>query len=107
MVDTNLRVILQQLEAEKSVDRATLIEAIRSAIESAMLRQKVKWLDGQPNARLSAFVKVPKTPDAVQTVSSRLDVNSPGRGFSSAARSFSSTTGSLPAGSMGVIDETT
>jgi N utilization substance protein A len=34
-VDTNLRVILQQLEAEKSVDRATLIEAIRSAIESA------------------------------------------------------------------------
>ncbi len=34
-MDTNLRVILQQLEAEKSVDRATLIEAIRSAIESA------------------------------------------------------------------------
>jgi len=34
-VDTNLRVILQQLEAEKSVDRNTLIEAIRSAIESA------------------------------------------------------------------------
>lgn len=34
-MDTNLRVILQQLEAEKSVDRETLIEAIRSAIESA------------------------------------------------------------------------
>jgi N utilization substance protein A len=34
-MDANLRVILQQLEAEKSVDRATLIEAIRSAIESA------------------------------------------------------------------------
>lgn len=34
-MDTNLRVILQQLEAEKSVDRSTLIEAIRSAIESA------------------------------------------------------------------------
>jgi N utilization substance protein A len=34
-VDTNLKVILQQLEAEKSVDRNTLIEAIRSAIESA------------------------------------------------------------------------
>jgi N utilization substance protein A len=34
-VDTNLRVILQQLEAEKSIDRATLLEAIRSAIESA------------------------------------------------------------------------
>lgn len=31
----DLRVILQQLEAEKSVDRDTLIEAIRSAIESA------------------------------------------------------------------------
>lgn len=35
MVDTNLRVILQQLEAEKNIDRDTLIEAIRSAIESA------------------------------------------------------------------------
>ncbi|HIJ65007.1 MAG TPA: transcription termination/antitermination protein NusA [Candidatus Hydrogenedentes bacterium] len=34
-MDTNLRVILQQLEAEKSVDRETLIEAIQSAIESA------------------------------------------------------------------------
>ncbi len=34
-MDANLRVILQQLEAEKSVDRTTLIEAIRSAIESA------------------------------------------------------------------------
>lgn len=34
MVD-NLKLILQQLEAEKSVDRNTLIEAIRSAIESA------------------------------------------------------------------------
>lgn len=34
-MDTNLRVILQQLEAEKSVNRETLIEAIRSAIESA------------------------------------------------------------------------
>jgi N utilization substance protein A len=31
----NLKVILQQLEAEKSIDRATLIEAIRSAIETA------------------------------------------------------------------------
>lgn len=31
----NLRLILQQLEAEKSVDHATLIEAIRSAIEMA------------------------------------------------------------------------
>ena len=34
-MDTNLRVILQQLEAEKSVNRHTLIEAIRSAIETA------------------------------------------------------------------------
>jgi len=34
-VETNLRVILQQLEAEKSIDRETLLEAIRSAIESA------------------------------------------------------------------------
>ena len=34
-VDPNLRVILQQLEAEKSIDRETLLEAIRSAIESA------------------------------------------------------------------------
>ncbi len=31
----DLRVILQQLEAEKSIDRDTLLEAIRSAIESA------------------------------------------------------------------------
>jgi transcription termination/antitermination protein NusA len=31
----NLKMILQQLEAEKSVDRATLLEAIRSAIETA------------------------------------------------------------------------
>lgn len=34
-MDKNLRVILQQLEAEKNVNRDTLIEAIRSAIESA------------------------------------------------------------------------
>jgi transcription termination/antitermination protein NusA len=34
-VDANLRVILQQLMAEKSIDRETLLEAIRSAIESA------------------------------------------------------------------------
>jgi len=34
-LDSNLRVILQQLEAEKNIDRETLIEAIRSAIESA------------------------------------------------------------------------
>lgn len=34
-MDANLRVILQQLMAEKSIDRDTLIEAIRSAIESA------------------------------------------------------------------------
>jgi len=34
-VESNLRVILQQLEAEKSVNRETLLEAIRSAIESA------------------------------------------------------------------------
>ncbi len=31
----NLKMILQQLEAEKSVDRETLVEAIRSAIETA------------------------------------------------------------------------
>jgi len=35
VLDANLQVILQQLQAEKSVDRETLIEAIRSAIESA------------------------------------------------------------------------
>jgi transcription termination/antitermination protein NusA len=35
MLNQNLNIILQQLEAEKSVDRNTLIEAIRSAIESA------------------------------------------------------------------------
>ena len=34
-MDTNLQVILQQLEAEKSIDRETLIEAIRVAMESA------------------------------------------------------------------------
>lgn len=34
-METNLKLILQQLEAEKSIDRATLLEAIRSAIESA------------------------------------------------------------------------
>ena len=34
-METNLRVILQQLEAEKSINRATLLEAIRSAIETA------------------------------------------------------------------------
>ncbi len=34
-MNQNLRAILQQLEAEKSVDRDTLIEAVRSAIESA------------------------------------------------------------------------
>ena len=34
-MDQNLKVILQQLEAEKSIDRDTLLEAIRSAIETA------------------------------------------------------------------------
>lgn len=34
-MSTNLQVILQQLEAEKSIDRETLLEAIRSAIETA------------------------------------------------------------------------
>ncbi|MFP6583117.1 MAG: transcription termination factor NusA [Candidatus Hydrogenedentota bacterium] len=34
-MDKNLRAILQQLEAEKNINRETLIEAIRSAIESA------------------------------------------------------------------------
>lgn len=34
-MNQNLRVILQQLEAEKSVDRHTLLEAIRNAIETA------------------------------------------------------------------------
>lgn len=34
-MESDLRVILQQLEAEKNVDRETLLEAIRSAIESA------------------------------------------------------------------------
>lgn len=34
-MNQNLKVILQQLEAEKSMDRETLLEAIRTAIESA------------------------------------------------------------------------
>ena len=34
-MDANLRVVLQQLEAEKNIDRETLLEAIRGAIESA------------------------------------------------------------------------
>lgn len=34
-MNANLRVILQQLEAEKSIDRKTLLDAICSAIESA------------------------------------------------------------------------
>ncbi len=33
--DPNLQVILQQLQAEKSIDRNTLLEAIRTAIETA------------------------------------------------------------------------
>ena len=35
MADANLQVILQQLEAEKSIDRDKLLEAIRTALESA------------------------------------------------------------------------
>jgi len=38
----DLRVILQQLEAEKSIDRDTLLEAIRSAIESAAKKSMTK-----------------------------------------------------------------
>ncbi len=34
-MDTNLQVILQQLQAEKRVDRHTLVEAIQTALESA------------------------------------------------------------------------
>jgi N utilization substance protein A len=35
VADANLQVILQQLEAEKSIDRDKLLEAIRTALESA------------------------------------------------------------------------
>ncbi len=38
-MDPNLRIILQQIEADKSIDRETLIEAIRSAIESAARKE--------------------------------------------------------------------
>ncbi len=41
-MNQNLRVILQQLEAEKSIDRETLLEAIRSAIESAAHKSMTK-----------------------------------------------------------------
>ncbi len=44
-MDNNLRVILQQIEAEKNIDRATLIEAIRSAIESAARKSMVHASD--------------------------------------------------------------
>jgi len=37
-VDVNLQLVLQQLQAEKSIDRDALLEAIRSAIESAARR---------------------------------------------------------------------
>jgi len=55
-VDQNLRVILQQLEAEKSVDRETLLEAIRSAIESA----------AQKSMNHAANVTVEVDPDSLQ-----------------------------------------
>jgi N utilization substance protein A len=55
-VDTNLRVILQQLEAEKSVDRETLIEAIRSAIETA----------ARKSMNRAAIVTVEVDPDTLQ-----------------------------------------
>ena len=35
MADANLQVILQQLEAEKSIDRDKLLEAIRTALSMA------------------------------------------------------------------------
>lgn len=41
-MNQNLRVILQQLEAEKSIDRETLLEAIRSAIETAARKSMCK-----------------------------------------------------------------
>ncbi len=41
----NLKMILQQLEAEKSVDRETLLEAIRSAIETAARKPMNKAAD--------------------------------------------------------------
>jgi len=41
-VNQNLRVILQQLEVEKSIDRTTLLEAIRAAIESAARKSMCK-----------------------------------------------------------------
>ncbi|HOJ34073.1 MAG TPA: transcription termination factor NusA [Candidatus Hydrogenedentes bacterium] len=37
-MDVNLQLVLQQLQAEKSIDRDALLEAIRSAIESAARR---------------------------------------------------------------------
>lgn len=49
-MDPNLRVILQQLMAEKSIDKDTLLEAIRSAIESAA--RKVF----EPNANVTVEV---------------------------------------------------
>lgn len=54
-MNQNLRVILQQLEAEKSIDRETLLEAIRSAIESAAHKSMTK----------SAYVTVEVDPETL------------------------------------------
>lgn len=55
-MDYNLRVILQQLEAEKGVDRSTLLEAIRVAIETAARKSLTR----------SANVTVEVDPDTLQ-----------------------------------------
>ncbi len=49
-MDPNLQIILQQLQAEKSVDRETLLEAIRSALESAARKSF------SPNAEIAVDV---------------------------------------------------
>ncbi|MFP4501006.1 MAG: transcription termination factor NusA [Candidatus Hydrogenedentota bacterium] len=68
-MDQNLRVILQQLEAEKSIDRNTLLEAIRSAIESAARKSMAPTanvvVDVDPD---TLEFKVSEIRDVVETV---------------------------------------
>ncbi len=77
-MDQNLKAILQQLEAEKSINRDTLIEAIRSAIESAARKSMNKssevTVEVDPETLAFKVYDIRTVTDTIQDVSAEITI---------------------------------
>jgi len=77
-LDQNLKAILQQLEAEKSINRDTLIEAIRSAIESAARKSMNKssevTVEVDPETLAFKVYDIRTVTDTIQDVSAEITI---------------------------------